>query len=200
MTLYDKLNIKKDATPDEIKKAYRKSAKKNHPDKKGDPEEMQAINKAYAILKDPEKRDRYDRTGEEETVNHEKTKLTQIICEIVQMLINSNPVDVKQSLKNLQQEWNRNYTHGKSKVEKDIQAIKGFKSRVIVYPENNLMFNFLDGQLNALNLQLCNIETDYKIRQEAIDFLFKKYDYKTREEQKQWVNIGSCTINTTTGY
>ncbi|XP_057297900.1 dnaJ homolog subfamily C member 5-like isoform X2 [Hydractinia symbiolongicarpus] len=65
--LYTALGLTKDATPEEIKKAYRKMALKNHPDKNpNDPEateRFKAINHAHAILSDPSKKEIYDRYG-----------------------------------------------------------------------------------------------------------------------------------------
>ena len=46
-----------------MKKAYRKLALKNHPDKGGDLKKFQSITEAYEILKDPKKRKNYDRFG-----------------------------------------------------------------------------------------------------------------------------------------
>ncbi|KAK2195729.1 bifunctional Heat shock protein DnaJ [Babesia duncani] len=63
--LYKLLEVNKDATENEIKKAYRKMAIKHHPDKGGDPEKFKEISKAYEILSDPEKRRVYDEHGEE---------------------------------------------------------------------------------------------------------------------------------------
>lgn len=64
---YNTLGVSKGATPDEIKKAYRKLAIKYHPDKtKGDKhaeEKFKEIGEAYEVLKDPEKRKKYDRLG-----------------------------------------------------------------------------------------------------------------------------------------
>lgn len=66
---YTTLGISKEATPEEIKKAYRKMALKYHPDKcKGNPdsqEQFKKISQAYEILSDPEKRQVYDQYGEE---------------------------------------------------------------------------------------------------------------------------------------
>lgn len=62
---YELLNVSKDASPDEIKKAHRKLALKLHPDKGGDPEKFKEINEAYDCLKDAEKRRIYDQYGEE---------------------------------------------------------------------------------------------------------------------------------------
>ena len=60
MDHYAVLGVTKDATPDQIKKAYRKLASQHHPDKGGDTTKFQEIQTAYAILSDPEKRAEYD--------------------------------------------------------------------------------------------------------------------------------------------
>lgn len=62
---YDILAVSKSATPDELKKAYRKAAIKNHPDKGGDPEKFKELAQAYEVLSDPEKREIYDQYGED---------------------------------------------------------------------------------------------------------------------------------------
>jgi len=62
---YDALGINQEASSADIKKAYRKLAMKNHPDKGGDPEVFKEITQAYEVLSDPEKRSRYDRFGED---------------------------------------------------------------------------------------------------------------------------------------
>lgn len=62
---YEVLGITKKSSEKEIKKAYRKLAMKNHPDKGGDEEKFKEISKAYEVLSDKEKRDQYDQFGEE---------------------------------------------------------------------------------------------------------------------------------------
>lgn len=65
---YDILGIDKNASPQDIRRAYRKQAKKYHPDlNKDDPhakERFQAINEANEVLSDPDKRKKYDEYGE----------------------------------------------------------------------------------------------------------------------------------------
>lgn len=64
---YEALGIKKEASADEIKKAFRKKAMKYHPDKNpGDKtaeEKFKEVNEAYEILSDADKKDKYDRFG-----------------------------------------------------------------------------------------------------------------------------------------
>jgi len=183
MNLYEKLKVKKDATAEEIKKAYRKSAKENHPDKKGDPDEMQAINRAYAVLKDPDKRDRYDKYGDDgSTTNHdENSQITSIICELTLSLLRADPVNIQQSLKNVSQEWERNYLSGKRSCERDINDMENFKHRILKSPENNIVGGFIDSNIDQIKRKLRDIEKDYEIRKKALKILTEQYVYKEKE-------------------
>merc|ERR1719409_459442 len=62
---YEVLGVEKSATGDQIKKAYRKLAVKNHPDKGGDPALFQESQQAFDVLSDERKRELYDQGGEE---------------------------------------------------------------------------------------------------------------------------------------
>ena len=66
---YDRLGVSRDANGDDIKKAYRKVALKHHPDRNAGSKEAEArfkeVTEAYEVLRDPEKRSRYDRYGVE---------------------------------------------------------------------------------------------------------------------------------------
>jgi molecular chaperone DnaJ len=66
-TLYDTLGVKKGASDEEIKKAYRRLARKHHPDAnagdKQSEERFKEVQHAYDVLSDPEKRKAYDRFG-----------------------------------------------------------------------------------------------------------------------------------------
>ena len=60
---YKTLGVSKDATADEIKKAFRKLARTHHPDAGGDEAKFKEINEAYEVLSDEKKRALYDQYG-----------------------------------------------------------------------------------------------------------------------------------------
>lgn len=67
---YEILGVDKNATQDEIKKAYRKKAIEHHPDKGGDENLFKEAAEAYETLSDPDKRSRYDRFGSADQRGH----------------------------------------------------------------------------------------------------------------------------------
>jgi curved DNA-binding protein len=63
---YDVLGVSRDASQDDIRRAYRKLAREYHPDLNADPdaeERFKELGEAYEVLSDPDKRGRYDRLG-----------------------------------------------------------------------------------------------------------------------------------------
>ena len=63
---YETLGVTRDSSADEIRRAYRNLARRHHPDVNQDPDaenRFKAISEAYEVLRDPEKRERYDRFG-----------------------------------------------------------------------------------------------------------------------------------------
>jgi len=57
---YSRLGVSRNATQEDLKKAYKKASMQHHPDRGGDAEKFKRINEAYSTLKDPAKKQQYD--------------------------------------------------------------------------------------------------------------------------------------------
>jgi len=95
---YAALGLGKDATPEDVKRAYRARAQRAHPDRKGgDPDAFRSIQKAYDVLGDAERRARYDK-GEKDRVDDpvsaQRREALQEIAKLLMTAINDTNVDL----------------------------------------------------------------------------------------------------------
>ena len=87
---YKVLGIAKDASEDEVKKAYRKQALRYHPDKNKSPgseDRFKEIAEAYDVLSDAKKKEVYDRFGEEGTPGLCSLCVLSLTCSHVYLVI-----------------------------------------------------------------------------------------------------------------
>lgn len=80
--LYETLGVEKGATPADIKKAYRRKSMKLHPDRNQSSgadttKQFQALTRAYEVLSDDDKRQRYDETGQADTSNPSRSDIIE---------------------------------------------------------------------------------------------------------------------------
>ena len=80
MTPYETLGIPPESLRRDIRAAYLKLAKENHPDVGGDPARFQAIQEAWDILGDDDRRAKYDATGEAGNGASDRAKVDNILC------------------------------------------------------------------------------------------------------------------------
>ena len=143
---YKILGVHSSATADEIKRAYRAMSMKWHPDKNPDADVtsmMQDINEAYAILKDKEKRNRYDQEYALYCTNRTTKKTRKETCHETHKHTQENEWsyeynirddDLKNDIKNA-----RKYARSlveeflKSFRESSVEAAKGAASNVTSY-------------------------------------------------------------------
>lgn len=96
MNPYEALGVSRDATPEEIEAAFRRSAKQHHPDTGGDAEKFVEAGKAISLLRDPDRRKRYDQSGDEENFDISFLPL-QEIAKVFQTMIMNDGVDFVQT-------------------------------------------------------------------------------------------------------
>ena len=94
---YDTVGVDKDADENEIRKAYKTKAQKSHPDKGGDVEKFQALQHAYDVLSDHDRRRRYDNgedVGKRTTTLEEKAISTMMQLFAQQLEITNDSLDM----------------------------------------------------------------------------------------------------------
>ncbi len=89
--LYGALGVDRNADHGEIRKAYRKMAKKSHPDAGGSAEEFALVKLAHDVLMDANRRAHYDRTGEfkEKEPNNEQAQIMNLISRCLDMVLSA---------------------------------------------------------------------------------------------------------------
>ena len=92
---YEIMGLEEDATPGEIRKAYRLLSKELHPDVNPDgQEEFIELNSAYKTLIDPEARKDYHETGQFKGIQNVERKAMQTLCSYFMQLVNNNGGDI----------------------------------------------------------------------------------------------------------
>lgn len=132
MSYYDELGVKPDATNEEIRRAYRRKAKQNHPDRGGSADKMAAVNKAYETLSQPQRRLTYDRIGEDRPPDIEHVARNILTGRIIAWMDSDQTTgdliaDVERSLIAEQRNQNAEIRKGTQLLERLQKRIKRLK-------------------------------------------------------------------------
>jgi curved DNA-binding protein CbpA len=180
---YAELGVEPTADETAIKKAYRKRAKETHPDHKGGSRErFERVNKAMTILKDPEARERYDRTGDTEPRSAQtmEDKARSLLSDIVAGIINGGDDPATVDIVRFMQEYiakqiadlpvkQRDLESKKTKAEK---MAKRFKRKT---KGDNLMSRLAESHAQALAMKIASIKGIIEVHEAAAKILI---DYK----------------------
>ena len=144
---YETLGVDKDATDAAIKAAYRKQARKHHPDRHGgDSSQMQEVNKAYEVLSDPERRKQYDETGATE----KPPSLEVVIFASLVEVVADEPGNIVQ---NLEREVSNAIVNGRKEIREAEKLARKLESRIASVKgpaEGNIITDVLRERLNTL--------------------------------------------------
>lgn len=203
MSLYEDLGLSPDATPDEIKAAHRRAARKHHPDTGGDPEEFQRIQRAALILRDPEKRERYDRTGECDNepdnsagvpVSLMLNAFSRVIDSGVDLRFTNVAEEARAVLLNEMEALKAQRSKVKAACDRSAQALKRISRKG---SGTNYVAVMLSNSISDHEKMLSQMDERKGFLQQAIDMVsdFKwKVDKKPAQQPMQW----SATSGTTT--
>lgn len=187
--LYDILGIKKDASPEDIKKAYRKTSKKTHPDKGGTKEEFQETKKAYEVLSNTRLRDRYDETGDVDEDNSSKQSAMQDIAQIFDMVITKHENEIEYT--DIICEMLKVFEDGLNSTKKTIKECKAeipkyekIASRIKTDKgDENIFKSFINGKISNLNSTISGAEEQANRIEESISMVeIYSCEIKIKEE------------------
>jgi len=177
--LYDILGIKKKASQEEIKQAYKKEIKKHHPDKGGDKDEFIKVNKAYLVLSDYSRRKEYDKTGKTEIDNLDTMAINEIAKHFNEVLKSDKfeNLDIIQFIVKYVQKDIKKHEEAVKGAKKTKEKILKYKKRVIKVKKkgNNLFTSVLKEKINRIDSDIRAI----KQKIEVFKLVIKKLkDYK----------------------
>jgi curved DNA-binding protein CbpA len=171
---YKILGVKRDATEDQIKKAYRGKAVNAHPDKGGNEEDMAELSRAYSVLKDNVKRIEYDRTGKEpeDTQSLSRDIIMNVFVDILKLP--QEPTNclatATASINNKIQALNNE----RKDVVVKINNLKQRRNRIIKKTKDNqvnLWQVLIDKQLEGGNNILAELDKRIKAHEDALKML-----------------------------
>lgn len=179
--LYDKLGVSPAASKEQIKKAYRKKAKKLHPDQGGSPDDFTAVNRAYMVLINDESRKKYDATGDEtlKSADNERSRIMQVIAGTLEQVIAMLESQRKEpSEHDLVLEMRGKITNELVKREQHIQACHVLISKTekligkfTVKKGNNFIEQMLMSKIDNIELNIETSKMEIEPLQAALDML-----------------------------
>jgi len=169
-----------DATAEEIDAAYRSRAKRLHPDAGGDEAEFVALGNAYAVLKSPERRKRYDDCGD--TNVPQDNRAVTILCGAFAAVLGKNitryeSTDMVEALRNHLLNEKRALKKKKAEQAKTNQVIRSVVDRITANGREDHLVVMLKGDLAAADQQLNALEENITAHEDAIA-LAKGYVYR----------------------
>lgn len=188
--LYEILGVAKDATKEEIKAAYRKLARKYHPDREGgDKERFQELQRAYMTLYDNRARKKYDETGEDGgTIRPTMTQLayenlaalfTGVLTENIN---NIHKLDIMDFMRSQVNSVMAKPEASKKKAEKRVAQLQTVSKKLRRKSKGRrkhppIMENVIAEQIRMTRNEISILKEDIKMYKLMIDLL-DDYDYE----------------------
>lgn len=189
--LYETLGVSNEATQEEIRDAYKNKAKELHPDKGGEAQDMADVNNAYAVLRNPVKRDKYDRTGNvEETPFEVKFEglVQNIFMQLVENSLNIDTSDLMGDFKEMVKEIIKGNKKSRKETEKRIGKLEKVIGRLSSNQDDKIsrvVRNNLENckrELNVIDEQISFMEQSL----EVIAYHNYNFDVPKPEEEMVW--------------
>jgi curved DNA-binding protein CbpA len=158
MDHYETLGVGADAKPDDIKKAYRKKARKLHPDKGGNAAEFAEVANAYEVLSDPKRKLLYDATGEDARLPIEVEVQNVLMTGFAAALQSDADIGMVAFVRKGLITAAKQYPVEIKKLKALKKKFTDKRGRVTSTAEVNLVHQLIDGELRAIDGALASVE------------------------------------------
>lgn len=178
---YDILSVSKNATKEEIKKAFKKEAMKHHPDKGGYEEDFKNVKEAYSVLSDENKKEIYDETGEYNEKNEEVKEIfiKKVYDEIiVELIFKEDGVNVNKIIKEINVHIGQMRLHLK-KVNNKLFKLERFCKKLIKKDncKNDFLIDYSRMKIIEIEQIITMQEFQFEMLLEIKSLLINGYDF-----------------------
>lgn len=180
MDPYETLGIDQDADDKTIKRAYRRAAQKAHPDREnGDEKTFHQVQLAYEVLSDPDRRSRYDQTGdtgEQRSAVHEaEAKVVEIFNHIID---SGEPGDLMEQARDRVRYARDCNSKEEIKTQRSVEKFEKLLGRVKTKDQDNLFQMVLQQKLDDSRSRLSAIQRAHHVIEQMDDILATYSDEK----------------------
>jgi curved DNA-binding protein CbpA len=197
---YEILGVRRDATDDQIKAAYRRRAKTTHPDSGGDPEAFSRVQKAYELLLDPVRRKVFDDTGYDVELA-DPVDLQALI--VIEKLVNELTLDEREPgtfdpLARMRfdlSEEMRKARFSKRELERHSSRIEHHLERLGKRPQTDILGAMLRARIKAIATAISETEAKIKASERACELLYD-YDYEVDVQESDESALACAEVST----
>ncbi len=179
---YETLGLDPSASEAEIKKAFKKKASKHHPDQGGDTAKMTAVTVAYRVLKNPEIRSHYDKTGQSSLPDKEREAQELLLLLFNQFLDQNFPISlndfVEQNLRQGRQKFQQQITTCRETIKRISKQRKKVKYKG---KGTNLFLNLLEQKESLAKITIAAAEAEIE-KAKRVEEMLKEYEDETEKE------------------
>ena len=185
--LYDVLGVARTADTDAIRKAYRRKAKKAHPDAGGSQEQFEAIKRAHDVLTDADRRKKYDETGDDsdpaptgpasEAVMLIANALDEALGRIIRRGQKVTDVDIVSEVVSVLRDRRREPTQMSEAIGKAIRDNEAMLGRFTIKDGGNLLEGFIRQRIAALHAQKEQAKRQIEMLEKAIEIV-RRHSYR----------------------
>ena len=160
---YEELGLEQSATADDVDRAFRKRAKRHHPDAGGDAARFGALVRAAKILRDGDSRKRFDETGavDESVIDNERSQVLLYISTVLFRVIDSTEeiwrYDVITMMKRAIADDMTNARAQIAALTKRVTKLERLRGRFFA-GKQDVMTAMLDAQIASLRAPVANVE------------------------------------------